>query len=57
MGASEYIQRRLLAERSRGAAILLISTELEEILNLADRILVLYEGQCIGDFLDNSRGP
>ncbi len=50
VGASEYIQRRLLAERSRGAAILLISTELEEILNLADRILVLYEGQCMGEF-------
>jgi general nucleoside transport system ATP-binding protein len=49
VGASEYIQRRLLAERARGAAILLISTELEEVLNLADRILVLYEGQSMGE--------
>jgi len=49
VGASEYVQRRLLAERARGAAIVLISTELEEILNLADRILVLYEGQSMGE--------
>jgi general nucleoside transport system ATP-binding protein len=57
VGASEYTQRRLLAERARGAAILLISTELEEILNLADRILVLYEGQCMGELAAGEATP
>jgi simple sugar transport system ATP-binding protein len=48
VGAAEYIQRQLLAERERGAAILLISAELEEILALSDRIAVIYQGQIMG---------
>jgi simple sugar transport system ATP-binding protein len=39
------VQKALLAERSRGAAILYISTELEEVMAMSDRIAVLYEGQ------------
>ncbi len=39
----------LLAQRARGVAILLISTELEEILALSDRIAVIYEGRIIGE--------
>jgi ABC-type uncharacterized transport system ATPase subunit len=49
VGAIEYLHRRLVTERDRGRAILLVSLELEEILSLSDRILVLYEGQIVGE--------
>jgi simple sugar transport system ATP-binding protein len=48
VGAIEYVHNKLLEERERGAAILLISTELDEILALSDRISVIYEGQLVG---------
>lgn len=48
VGATEYVHRRLLAERDRGCAVLLISTELDEIMNLSDRIAVIYEGEIMG---------
>jgi simple sugar transport system ATP-binding protein len=48
VGAIEYLHRRLVAERDRGRAILLFSLELDEILSLSDRILVLFEGQIAG---------
>ncbi|MHB1343731.1 MAG: ABC transporter ATP-binding protein [Thermoleophilia bacterium] len=47
VGAIEFVHTQLLALRERGVAILLISYELEEILALSDRILVLYEGQIV----------
>jgi simple sugar transport system ATP-binding protein len=49
VGAIEYLHRRLVEERDRGRAILLVSLELDEILSLSDRILVLYEGQIVGE--------
>ena len=49
IGAIEYVHRELVRQRDQGMAILLISTELEEILNLSDRIIVLYEGQIMGE--------
>jgi ABC-type uncharacterized transport system ATPase subunit len=49
VGAIEYVHRRLVAERDEGRAILLVSLELEEILSLADRILVIYEGEIVGE--------
>ena len=49
VGATEYIHNALLQERRRGVAILLISTELEEILALSDRIVVIYEGRIVGE--------
>jgi simple sugar transport system ATP-binding protein len=49
IGASEYIRGRLLEERDRGCAVLLISSELEEIVSLSDRICVLYEGEIMGE--------
>jgi simple sugar transport system ATP-binding protein len=49
VGAIEYLHRRLVEERDEGRAILLISLELEEILSLSDRILVLYEGSIVGE--------
>ena len=49
VGAIEYLHRRLVAERDEGRGILLISLELEEIMSLSDRILVVYEGQIVGE--------
>ncbi len=51
VGATEFVQQCLLAERERGAAILYISTELEEVMAMSDRIAVMYEGQFL-DILD-----
>jgi ABC-type uncharacterized transport system ATPase subunit len=48
VGATEYICKELLKHRARGAAILLISTELEEILTLSDRIAVMFGGEILG---------
>ena len=45
IGATEYVRKQLLVERNKGAAILLISEDLDEILTLSDRIAVIYEGQ------------
>jgi simple sugar transport system ATP-binding protein len=50
VGAIEYVHRRLVAERDRGRAILLVSLELEEILSLSDRILVMFEGRIVGEY-------
>ena len=50
VGAIEYVHRRLLEERDERRAILLVSLELEEILSLSDRILVMYEGEIVGTF-------
>ena len=50
VGAIEYVHRRLLAERDEGRAILLMSLELEEVLSLADRILVMFEGRMVGEY-------
>lgn len=47
VGATEYVQQALLAERNRGTAILYISTELEEVLAMSDRIAVMYAGQFV----------
>ncbi len=49
VGASEYLHRRLVAERDQGRAVLLVSLELDEILSLSDRILVIYEGEIVGE--------
>jgi general nucleoside transport system ATP-binding protein len=49
VGAMEYIHQRILQERARGAGILLISEDLDEIFNLSDRIVVLYEGEVMGE--------
>jgi simple sugar transport system ATP-binding protein len=50
VGAIEFVHRRLIEERDEGRAILLISFELEEVLSLSDRILVIYEGRIVGEF-------
>ena len=50
VGAIEFVHRRLVEERDEGRAVLLVSLELEEILSLSDRILVMYEGEIVGEF-------
>ena len=50
VGAIEFVHRRLVAERDEGRAILLVSFELDEILSLSDRILVMYEGRVVGEY-------
>ena len=49
VGAIEYIHKQLIRERDRGKAILLISLELDEVMNLSDRILVIYEGKIVAN--------
>jgi len=49
LGAVEGVHKTLLSERNRGAAVLFISTELEEVLSLSDRILVLFRGEVMGE--------
>jgi general nucleoside transport system ATP-binding protein len=50
VGAIEFVHRRLVAERDEGRGVLLVSLELEEILSLSDRILVIFEGKIVGEF-------
>lgn len=49
VGAIEYIHRQLVEERNKGRGVLLISLELDEVMNLSDRILVLFEGRIVAD--------
>jgi ABC-type uncharacterized transport system ATPase subunit len=50
VGAIEFVHRRLVEQRDERKAVLLVSLELEEILSLSDRILVLYEGRLVAEF-------
>jgi len=49
VGAIEYIHKQLVAARDAGKAVLLVSLELDEVMNLSDRILVMYEGEIVAD--------
>jgi simple sugar transport system ATP-binding protein len=57
VGASEFVREQLLARRRDGAAILLFSEDLEELLSLSDRIVVLYEGRVVGHMLASEADP
>lgn len=50
VGAIEYIHHQLIAQRDAGKAVLLVSLELDEVMNVSDRILVIYEGEIVGEF-------
>jgi general nucleoside transport system ATP-binding protein len=50
VGAIEFVHRRLIEERDEGRAILLVSLELDEVLSLSDRVLVMFEGEIAGEF-------
>jgi simple sugar transport system ATP-binding protein len=49
VGSMEFVHRRIVAERDNGAAVIVVSTELDEVLGLADRIGVMYRGKIIGE--------
>ena len=49
VGAIEYIHSQLVAQRDQGKAVLLVSLELDEVMSLSDRILVMYEGEIVGE--------
>ena len=49
VGAIEYINKQLVAERDKGRAVLLVSLELDEVMDVPDRILVMYEGEIVGE--------
>ena len=49
VGAIEYIHKQIVAQRDEGKAVLLVSLELDEVMSLADRILVMYEGHIVGE--------
>ena len=50
VGAIEYIHSQLVAQRDAGKAVLMVSLELDEVMNVSDRILVMYEGEIVGEF-------
>ncbi|MGP1567194.1 MAG: ABC transporter ATP-binding protein [Peptoanaerobacter stomatis] len=49
VGAIEYIHKKLIEQRDKGKVVLLVSFELDEVMNLSDRILVMYEGEIVAD--------
>jgi simple sugar transport system ATP-binding protein len=49
VGACEYIHNQLVTERTKGKAVLLVSLELDEVMNVSDRILVIFEGKIVAD--------
>ncbi len=50
VGAIEFIHKQLIAQRDAGKAVLLVSLELDEVMDVPDRILVMYEGELVGEF-------
>lgn len=54
IGATEFIHRKLIELRDAGAAILLVSAELDEVLSLSDRVIVIYEGRLVGEIAPGS---
>ena len=50
IGAIEFIHRRIVEERDAGKAVLLVSLEMQEVLGLADRIVVIFEGSIVAEF-------
>ena len=49
VGAIEYIHKQIIAARDEGKAVLLVSLEMDEVLDVSDRILVMYEGEIVGE--------
>ncbi len=57
IGATEYVHQVLMDQRAEGTAILLISEDLDEILALSDRIIVIYEGEIMGEVISGQASP
>jgi simple sugar transport system ATP-binding protein len=57
VGAIEYIHKQLIIQRGKGKGILMVTLELDEALNVSDRILVIYEGRIVADVDAKNVGP
>ncbi len=57
VGAIEHIHKQLVAERDKGRAVLLVSLEMDEVMSLSDRILVMYEGEIVGELDPEKTNP
>ena len=57
VGAIEYIHKQIVAERDAGKAVLLVSLELDEVMDVSDRILVMYEGEIVGELDPKKTNP
>lgn len=57
VGAIEHIHKQLVAERDKGKAVLLVSLEMDEVMSLSDRILVMYEGEIVGELDPSKTNP
>ena len=57
VGAIEYIHKKIISQRDNGKAVLLVSLELEEVMSLPDRILVMYEGEIVGELDPKTTTP
>jgi len=57
VGAIEYIHKQIIAQRDEGKAVLLVSFELDEVMSLSDRILVMYEGEIVGELDPKTTTP
>lgn len=52
VGATEFVRQQLVEKRTQGTAVLLVSADLAEVMSLSDRIIVMYEGEITGVFLN-----
>ena len=57
VGAIEYIHKQIVEQRNRGKAVLLVSLEMDEVLDVSDRILVMYEGEIVGELNPKTTTP
>ena len=57
IGAIEYIHKQIVAQRDAGKAVLLVSLEMDEVLDVSDRILVMYEGEIVGQLDPKTTTP
>ncbi len=51
VGAIEFVHKELIAQRDSGKAVMLVSLELDEILDVSDRVIVLYQGEVVGELV------
>ena len=57
VGAIEFIHKQIVAQRDAGKAVLLVSLEMDEVLDVSDRILVMYEGEIVGQLDPKTTTP
>ncbi len=57
MGSIEYIHARIVEERDEGVGVLVVSSELDEVMALSDRLLVMYKGKIVAEFDPRTASP